>query len=224
MPRQRQLIFWAAVAAGTAGFVYFVPLFHVIPLDQTGQRTADAAFDASAFVERFWTERLVPGATRAVDVAELVSAIERDPESARQKYGRSVGLGSVYYYFVTGTGRVVSVEKDSVGLALRDNQDEVQVSLATGNIFGNAVRDGTGLLDVNDFANSQDFNALSSEINRRIEEQVLPALRNDATVGAKVRFVGCAEIVDEDADLHPLRVVPFVVEEQQAAEATEEYL
>jgi predicted lipoprotein len=121
-------------------------------------------------------------------------------------------LGSVYYYFVAGAGRVVSVERDSVGLSLRDDQPEAQLSLATGNIFGNAVRDGTGLLDVNEFANSQDFNALSAEINRRIEEQVLPALRKRAAVGAQVRFVGCAEIVDEAADLHPLRVVPIVAE------------
>ncbi len=86
------------------------------------------------------------------------------------------------------------------------------MSLETGNIFGNAVRDGTGLLNVNDFPNSQDFNALSSEINRRIEQQVLPALRKAAAVGATVRFAGCAEIVDEDTDLHPLRIVPFIVE------------
>ena len=31
--------------------------------------------------------------------------------------------------------------------------------IETGHIFGNAVRDGTGLLDVNDYPNSQEFNA-----------------------------------------------------------------
>jgi predicted lipoprotein len=67
-------------------------------------------------------------------------------------------------------------------------------------------------LNVNEFANSQDFNALSAAINRRIEEHVLPALRKRAAVGVKVRFVGCAEIIDEAADLHPLRVVPIVAE------------
>jgi predicted lipoprotein len=122
-----------------------------------------------------------------------------------------VGLGSVYYYFIKGTGRIVSVEKDFVGLSLRDDQPAVQISLATGNIFGNAVRDGTGLLDVNEFANSQDFNAVSSEINRRIEEQVLPDLRQRAAIGAGVRFVGCVEIIEE-TDLRPLRIVPFIVE------------
>lgn len=213
MRGQRQWIIGAAVAAGTAVLLYFFPLFRIVRLTETGRNSADAAFDAAAFVDQFWTERLVPGTARAVDAAELIAAVERDRESARRTYGRSVGLGSVYYYFVKGAGRVVSIEKDSVGLSLRADQSAVQVSLQTGNIFGNAVRDGTGLLDVNDFANSQDFNALSSEINRRIEKQVLPALRKHGAVGDHIRFVGCAEIMDEATDLYPLRIVPIVVEE-----------
>ena len=209
---RRRLIIGATVAAGTAVLLYFLPLFHVVPLDQAGQRAADAAFDPAAFVDRFWTERLIPGATQAVDAAELVTAIGQDRYSARRAHGRSVGVGGAYYYFVGGTGRVISVEQDSVRLSLRDGRPLLQVSLEAGKIFGNAVRDGTGLLSINDFPNSQDFNALSSEINLRIEQQVLPALRKQARVGATVRFVGCAEIVDEDPDLDPLRIVPFLVE------------
>jgi predicted lipoprotein len=189
---------------GAGVVLYFFPLFHVVRLSESG-RSSDSAFDAAAFIDEFWTKRLLPGAVRAVDAEELIAAIDRNREAARQRYGRSVGLGSVYYYFVKGTGRVISVEKHSIGMSF-------QVSLETGNIFGNAVRDGTGLLDVNDFANSQDFNALSSELNRRIEGQVLPALRKRATVGDQIRFVGCAEIMDEEIDLRPLRVVPISVE------------
>lgn len=58
--------------------------------------------------------------------------------------------------------------------------------LETGPVFGNVLRDGTGLLDVNDFPNSQDFNALSSEINRRVEEQVL--LRSRLVAIGDVQF------------------------------------
>lgn len=210
--RRRGVIVGSTVAAGTAVLLYFLPLFHVVPLGSARQRAAGAAFDPVAFVDRFWSERLIPGATRAVGAAELLAAVQRDRQSARRAHGRSVGLGGVHCYFIAGSGRVVSVEKSCVGLSLRDGQGQVEVSLETGNIFGNAVRDGTGLLNVNDFANSQDFNDVSSELNRRIEQQVLPALRQKAAVGVTVRFVGCAEITDEDADLSPLRIVPFIAE------------
>ena len=209
---RRRLVIGALVATGTVVLLYFLPLFHVVAMDRAGRRAAGAAFDPVAIVERFWTERLIPGATRAVDAVELVTAMQQDRKTARREHGRSVGLGDVHYYFVTGTGRVVSVETDSVVLSLRDGQPQFQVSLETGNVVGNAVRDGTGLLNVNDFPNSQDFNALSSEINRRIEQQVLPVLRKMAAVGVTVRFVGCAEIMDEDQDLRRLRIVPFIVE------------
>jgi predicted lipoprotein len=210
---RRRLITGATVAAGTAVLLYFVPLFYVVPLDVGGQRAAGAAFDPAVFVDRFWTERLIPGTGGAVDATELIAAVQQDRHTARQTFGRRMGLGGVYYYFVAGSGRVVAVDRNSVGLALRDEQQRAEVSLEAGPIFGNAVRDGTGLLDVNDFANSQDFNALSAEINRRIEQHVLPNLRHMASVGTRIRFVGCAEIMDEDTDLNPLRIVPFLVEE-----------
>lgn len=174
MAGQRRLIIGVTIAAGTAMLTYFLPLFHVIPLGGTPQ---NEAFEPAAFVDRFWTDQLLPASDQAVNASKLVAALRDDPQAARAAFGRTVGLSEVYYYFIAGTGRVVSVEKNSIGLAVRDGYEEVEVRLETGPVFGNVLRDGTGLLDVNDFPNSQDFNALSSEINRRVEEQVLPTLR-----------------------------------------------
>ncbi len=199
-----------SIAAGIAALLYFLPLFRIVPLEQAESKAAD--FQPVAFVEKFWVERLIPGATQAVEASKLIAEIEEDRQSARETYGRSLGLSKTYFYFLSGTGRVVSVEEKSVGLSIEDGATHAQVWLETGIIFGNAVRDGTGLLDVNDFTNSQDFNAISTEINRRIETDVLPKIRQIATVGSTIRFMGCAQISDEDTDLSPLRVVPIIGE------------
>lgn len=205
-----------AIAVGTAVLLYFLPLFRIVPLGQERaeqQGTATAAkFDPVAFVESFWTERLIPSSSKAVDATALIAAIKQDSKAARDKYGRSLGLSDTYLYCLSGTGRVVSVGKNSIGLSVGNSDSQTDVRLETGILFGNAVRDGSGLLDVNDFTNSQDFNAISTEINRRIEAQVLPKLRDAATVGKTIRFVGCAQITDEGTDLSPLRVVPFAAE------------
>ena len=194
--------------------LYFLPLFRIVPLGQAKQRgnLKSAEFEATTFVGTFWNEQLIPGASKAVEVSKLIEAIEQDHQAARGAHGRSLGLSDTYFYFLSGTGQVISVEKNAVGLSIDDDSTQVQVLLETGLIFGNAVRDGTGLLDVNDFANSQDFNAISTEINRRIETDVLPKLIQKATVGSTIRFVGCAQISDEGTDLSPLRVVPFIGE------------
>jgi predicted lipoprotein len=107
---------------------------------------------------------------------------------------------------------VIGVTNDEVALALTQSATQPEIVLPTGLLFGNAVRDATGLLDVSDYPNSQDFNGISQALNHIIETRVLPTLRERAEVGATVRFVGCTEIADESTDLKPLRVVPIQIE------------
>ena len=209
---KRCLALWAAAAACIAALLCFAPLFRVVPLKTARQQSAGAAFDAPAFAEKFWNERLLKSADQAVDVGALCAALEHDRKAARARHGRSPGLSTIHYYFVSGTGRVASVQPGAVASACGEPGAMPAVVIETGPVFGNALRDGTGLLDVSDFANSQDFNAVSSELNRRVEERVLPVLRERAAVGARVRFVGCVEIANEDTDLDPLRIVPLIVE------------
>jgi predicted lipoprotein len=84
--------------------------------------------------------------------------------------------------------------------------------LQTGLLFGNALRDGPGLLSVSDYPNSQDFNGISEALNHIVETRVLPKLREQARVGGKIFFAGCAEVDDESSDLKPLKVVPIQAE------------
>jgi predicted lipoprotein len=142
----------------------------------------------------------------------LSAALRQNPESALAQYGRRLGLSRTHYCLISDTGRVVALSPGTVALAFNSSDPAPAVLLESGPIFGNAVRDGTGLLDVSQYPNSQDFNAISSEINQRIERLVLPALRTQAVLGATLRFAGCAEITDLESDSHPLRVVPFLVE------------
>jgi len=75
-------------------------------------------------------------------------------------------------------------------------------------VFGDAIRDGTGLLNVNDYPDSQNFNDISAALDHLVETQVLPGLRQQARIGVTLSFAGCAEIDDEDSDLNPLKVIP----------------
>jgi predicted lipoprotein len=66
-------------------------------------------------------------------------------------------------------------------------------------------------LSGDDFPNSQQFNEISTELNRRIEADVLPQLREQAKIGATIEFVGCAEVTIVPRDVEPLRLVPLEV-------------
>jgi predicted lipoprotein len=207
--RWRGWLGWAATLGVAAVGFHVLPLFHVVPLSTARQQAASAAFDAEAFVETFWPDLLLKTDAPALDADRLIAVLRENPAAAAE-WGRRLGLSRTRCYFVRGQGRIVSVTDDAVSLAL-DGAAAAHVVIETGPVFGNAIRDGSGLLDVSAFQNAQDFNALSTALNRRVEAEVLPALRARATPGAQVRFLGGAEVDDPAAAL-PLRIVPIRIE------------
>ena len=190
------------------------PLFHVVPLKKVAAEKAAETFNPAKFADTFWTNQLLPSLAKTVKAETLLAAIQANAAAARTNYSRSVGLGESYFYFLSGTGRVVAVSDDEVSLAVTDGGTNAEISLQTGLVFGNALRDGTGLLSMNDYPNSQDFNGISEALNKIVETRVLPKLREQAKVGAKISFAGCVEVDDESSDLKPLKVIPIKTEAQ----------
>ncbi len=199
------------LVAVLAGLLFRYPLFRIVRLHEAKQRQAEQKFDPVAFAEQFWKEQLLESIGDAVDAATLMEAVRENPKSARTRYGQSLGIGSVYCFSLQGIGHVVAVNVDSVELSLSGPDGGADVTIQTGLIFGNAIRDSSALIDVNQFPNSQDFNKISEAINAIVETRVLPPFKGQVTLGARVEFAGCAEVMDEAFDLDPLRIVPVVL-------------
>jgi predicted lipoprotein len=207
--RQRAII-WCGGALGAVVFFYFFPLFRIEPIDEAGtvrQSRANVAAAGSVkdYTDEFWNDRLPAAFGNAVDIEELFKAVDRDPGQARSKLGRQVGLGGACFFFVRGAGHVEQVAADYCTLKIDGRSRRARIR--TGVVVGNAVRDSTGLIDVNQFANSQDFNNLSVDLNQRVETHIIAPSRERLRVGARVSFVGGAQVGD-GRDFDPLRLVP----------------
>jgi predicted lipoprotein len=172
---------------------------------------AGAQFNAADVVGTFWKEKLLPATSEAADVTKVLEVIATAPQKVREKFGRTVGVSSSYFLFVQGAGRVVRASEDDIGLAVNSAGDTVDVSIPLGLVFGNAVRDGTGLLKASSYPNAQVFNDISAALNSLVETNVLPQVQKVAKVGSRIHFVGCVEVGDEDQDLKPLKLVPVLV-------------
>jgi predicted lipoprotein len=208
--RRAILIIVLIVAVG--GICRLFPLFHIVPLKTaTAEKTA-ATFNAAEFAETFWSGKLLKSLDQAVEVEVLLPAIQKDSAAAQKKYAHNLGLSDSYIYFLRGAGKVLSISNDEISLAVTAGSTNAEIVLETGLLFGNTLRDGTGLLSANDYPNSQDFNDIAAALNKIVEARVLPPLRENAKVGAKISFVGCAEVDDESTDLHPLHVIPIQTE------------
>jgi predicted lipoprotein len=192
-----------------AGLFWRFPLWHIVPLKTAATEKTAGVFKPTGFAEDFWTNRLAASLAQAVKADVLLRAIQAGPAAARAKFAHGGALGDSYFYFLSGSGRVVAGSDDEISLAVTEGSTNVEVVLEVGLVFGNAVRDGTGLLNVGDYADSQNFNDISAALNHIVETRVLPPLKGRGTVGAKISFVGCAEVDDESSDLKPLKVTPI---------------
>jgi predicted lipoprotein len=202
---------WVVSIAVVTGVCWLFPLFHIVPLKQAAAQKANATFNPTQFAESFWSDSLLPAAANATSAEQLVKVIQTDPAAAKKSFARSVGLGESYFYFLGGNGKVLSVSEDEILLSVTGGTN-AEIALQAGLVFGNALRDGTGLLNVSDYPNSQDFNSIAEALNQLVETRVQPKLRKLAKPGATISFAGCAEVGDESADLKPLKVVPIHVE------------
>ncbi|MGD9633592.1 MAG: DUF2291 domain-containing protein [Pirellulales bacterium] len=199
----------AIVAAGV--LTWFFPLFHVVSSESQRAERERQTFNAADFVQVFWKNKLIPAFGEAADAATVLAVLRENPDQARTQYGRTAGLGRATLYFLRGGGTITSVDKKEIGISLNNGESAVDAALQTGLLFGNTVRDATGLLSGDDFPNSQQFNEISTELNRKIERSVLPALRDRAKVGDAIEFVGCAAVTNVPRDITPLRLVPLEV-------------
>ena len=206
----------ALLIAGAAALLWYFPLFRIKPLPPASSSVTPlspaAAFDPKATAETFWRARLTPATTQAADLATVVQAVRADPAAARKSFGKAAGVG-VDYFFVRGRGKIVARERNLVRVAVDGAPNEI-VALRTSRVFGNTVRDGTGLLDVNAFPGLQEFNSLSAELNALVKKEVLPVLREKAQVGTAIRFAGCAEAPESasEAGAPSFTVVPVQAE------------
>jgi predicted lipoprotein len=215
---RRRVIIWCGVAIGAAVLWCFFPPFRIKRIGDAGSPrpakvSASAPVNVAEYAEEFWNDRLPGAFGNAVDIEELFAAVDLDAGQARSKFGRQVGLGGACFLFIRGTGQVEEAAADYCTLKIREGLRRVRIR--TGVVVGNVVRDSTGLVDVNHFANSQDFNNVSAELNGRVEANVIAPARERLRVGARVRFVGCAA-VSRDDDFDALALVPVHLDIEDA--------
>lgn len=169
-------------------------------------------FDSKAYVDQFWRERLPDALDRSTPVADVLSGLNIDILLTGEKFGRTLGLASTYYFLLHGEGRVLEITDDGVLLSLSPHQSESDIIIATNYIFGNAIRDASGLIDVSDFPNSMEFNTISRDINKFVTTEVVPSFYHKVMPGITLEFYGAAEVNKDEPELYPLKIIPIKVQ------------
>lgn len=170
-------------------------------------------FDAETYADNVWENELPKASKSAVEVTELMDQLEKNPDSVYAQHGKKLGISLTWYFLVKGEGTIRSIGEEALVIQLNNGK---QIRLATSFIFGNAVREGSGVVNIDDFINMTDFNNVSVALNKKVKEDVIPNLRQGLKSGESIEFVGAVEINEESPDLDKIRVIPISVKLEDA--------
>src|SRR4029078_9801703 len=123
----------------------------------------------------------------------------------------ALGIGNIRYFLVKGQGQVVSVNENDVSILARADTNQTALKMATEFVFGNAIRDASGKIDINEFANTMDFNNVSAEINKIVRAEVLPQFKANVKKGDSLQFAGAIELNREHLNTNDIEVIPVQV-------------
>lgn len=161
-------------------------------------------FDFQAFGDSLYYQGMLKN-DLSIRLPELLTAIQNDAEGAFKKYGNRLGIGNSSYFMVKCEGTISAITDDAILLAT-EKTGEVRIN--TKYIFGNALRDASGLVKLTDFKTNKDFNQVSEALNALIRKKVIPPIKAQLHTGDKIEVVGAVKLSKKHLENPPLIITP----------------
>ena len=200
MKKSIKYILWAIVVLVLAyNSVYFKKLSEV-------KAAAGKTFDAAAYANTYFYKQLPPLTAVAPQIDKLLQQLKTDTNGAFKNYGHALAIGSAKFFLVQGQGQVTGIDDSGITITTPAGNSML---LATGYVYGNAVRDASGLIDVNKFNNTMDLNNISAEVDKLIRNNILPDVVPQLKKGSKVQFAGAIGLNRAHLQLDDIEVTPI---------------
>jgi len=169
-------------------------------------------FGAASFTKKIWDEKMPAKITSAVDLSILIKEVEADKEVALKKYTNALAIGNYRYALIKTQAVVTEVPDDEVKLQIVNGNNLLNATLTTEYVYGNAVRDASGLIDIKDFPNTNNLNAVSEEMNKLVRTTVVPAFKKTVKKGDKITVTAALELNKEHLKWNDLELIPVSIQ------------
>lgn len=186
-------------------------LYHSVyfeKLDARRNKELVKSFNPKEVAGFFWKNKLAEVLEKALDLKLFDSLLAVNPRDLVSQYGKSVGVTSNYSFLVKGIALTGRPEADKLATTLKTVSSTY--SLQVKYIFGNAARDATGYFNVDDFQNTMDYNAVATELNSLVLNEVIAQKLDSLASGTMIGFVGAVEInaesIQKELDIIPLSI------------------
>jgi len=137
--------------------------------------------------------------------ASFLAAINQDFPKAKQRWGNRLGIGESAYFLVKGRSQITSLTDGQIQLASGSILD-------TKYIFGNAVRDASRQVRLEDFHSQKELNGLTAALNTWLRDQKIPAEMKHLKVGDEINYIGAVEVGPLDLPVQSLTIYPVTIQ------------
>lgn len=182
---------------------------YIKKLDEVKLQVASGSFDAGSYAKKFYNTQLLPYLNNAIDIHQLITLLTSEPEPTFEKHSHALAIGNIRYFLVQGEGIVSTVGEDDIIIAPLPDSAGNTVKITTGFVYGSAIRDASGLLKLNEFSSTADFNSVAEEINKIVRKEVLPDFLAKVKPGNRIKYAGAIELNQAHISLESVEVVPI---------------
>jgi predicted lipoprotein len=178
-------------------------------ISDLNKENAAINFDPTAYSKTFLLEKFPTVKNKAIAYSDLIAALQTDAKKVISTNGHAQDQQDIKYFLVKGEGVVTGIDDEHV--IIKDASGN-EMKIATQFIFGNAARDCTGIISIDDFNNTMDLNNVSAEINKLIRTTVAGPFKEKVKKGDNVSFVGGLELNQSDIKTDKFEVIPMALE------------
>lgn len=178
---------------------------YIESLDELKQKK-ESNFDFAKYSQDLYQQIL--SKSQAVELSQLLSSFATKNHASVAKYGNRLGIGSSAYYLVKCRAKILEIKGDRLKVLASGNRP---LEIDTKFIFGNAIRDASGLVKLTDFKTTAEFNKISESLNTIIREKVIPEKLKSLKSGDTIDLICAIKLGEKQQDLLNLNVLPIKI-------------
>jgi predicted lipoprotein len=164
-----------------------------------------STFDFNAYADSLYYRGILTQ-SKPIALNALVSQINSNQENTFKTYGNRLGIGNSTFFMVETKGKIVNMEDGKIKLNTAENG---VITVDTKYIFGNAIRDASGLVKLTDFKTNADFNKVSEALNTIIREKALPSTIQKLKIGDGILVTGALKLSKKE--ILSLEILPVQI-------------
>ncbi|WP_304198588.1 DUF2291 domain-containing protein [Flavobacterium alvei] len=167
-------------------------------------------FNFKAYADSIYYKGILKN-NNTISFNDLIASMKSNSEKAFKEHGNRLGIGNSAFFMIHSTGKIIDI-KDGI-YSIADEKNGI-IYIDTKYIFGNAIRDASGLVKLTDFKTNSQFNKVSESLNDIIRDKVIPQVIKSVKIGDSISFTGAIKLSKKQNLFKDIIVTPSQIKLQ----------